>query len=75
MGVSPFEHLLITLGFHLTKLPTFSMDLIRNGLQVALACAESAESPAEFRALLESRATQVHHVYDLNAPSQNGHRT
>lgn len=73
MGITPLEHMLVTLGFHLTKQPTFGLDIIRNGLKIVTVCADTANSPAEFRSLVEVRATQVHHEYDLKHSAGNGH--
>lgn len=58
--MSPTEHIVVTLGFHLTKSPDFDLTVIKRGLRVAQACIAEASSPEEFRSLMEARATQIH---------------
>lgn len=62
MSVSPTEHVIIDLGFHLTKTGKFNINVIRRGLKVATACALEANSPQEFRMLMNQRGTQIHNV-------------
>lgn len=62
MSVSPTEHIIVTLGFHLTKTENFDLRVIKRGLKVATACAMEAATSEEFRALMEARATQIHNV-------------
>lgn len=62
MSVSPTEHIIVTLGFHLTKGKDFDLTIIKRGLKIANACAMEATTSDEFRALMEARATQIHNV-------------
>jgi len=62
MSVSPTEHIVVTLGFHLTKTENFDLTVIKRGLKIATACALEATSSEEFRALMEARAIQIHNV-------------
>lgn len=62
MSVSPTEHIIVTLGFHLTKNEAFDLKVIKRGLKVASACAMEATTSEEFRLLMEARATQIHNV-------------
>lgn len=62
MSVSPTEHVVVTLGFHLTKTKNFDLTVIKRGLKIANACAMEATTSDEFRALMEARATQIHNV-------------
>ncbi len=62
MSVSPTEHIVVTLGFHLTKVEKFDLKVIKRGLKIATACALEATTSEEFRALMEARATQIHNV-------------
>ncbi len=62
MSVSPTEHVIVTLGFHLTKTKNFDLTVIKRGLKIATACAMDATTSEEFRALMEARATQIHNV-------------
>lgn len=62
MSVSPTEHIIVTLGFHLTKTGDFDLTVIKRGLKVATACAMEATTSEEFRLLMESRATQIHNL-------------
>jgi hypothetical protein len=60
--MNPTEHIIFTLGFHLTKSPDFTLDVIKRGLRVAQACAMDSSSPEEFKALMETRANQIHNL-------------
>lgn len=62
MSVSPTEHIIVTLGFHLTKTENFDLTVIKRGLKVATACAMEATNSKEFRLLMESRATRIHNL-------------
>jgi hypothetical protein len=60
--MNPTEHVIFTLAFHLTKSPDFTLDVIKRGLQVAQACAMDSTSSDEFKALMETRANQIHNL-------------
>lgn len=62
MSVSPTEHVIVTLGYHLTKVENFDLKVIKRGLKVATACAMEATSSEEFTSLMLARATQIHDV-------------
>lgn len=62
MSVSPTEHIVVTLGFHLSKSEKFDLKVIKRGLKIATVCALEATTTEEFRALMEARATQIHNV-------------